>query len=486
MLIINADTDKFVVSQSNELMEATYSPALTTRAHKIARLIFSFISPDDKDLKLYTITIEALKQYLGYRSEVTWGRFHEDLKDIADKLNKEPIVIKSEDKILTAYLIAGYIIDFKKSTVTFEIPLILKPFLLELKRNFTRYPLLYIPKLRSSYSIRMYELLYQYKTIGYRLCDVTILQRMVGSEYSLYADFKRKVILIAQRDLAEHTDIRFDFEEVKAGRRISTIKFFIYANSLETPTQIPQTSPTQLGFLESSIEVSEKFSANLHKQLTILGVQEAQIQKFEQTGFQIIVSEHQRQVAQSRCGIAEKYFQEKVNLLKKLLDQTPTEGGGKLGNPIGFLIRALQEDWLDGQMAQKKQAQKEVLDNKKQRQETVRQIDRFDSRRNDLKRMWELEKAKLAQTLLTDEKILKKIFEEAKNGVDTSFQDIVFSPELSPRAAFEKGGMSRNLMFSRLEVSFQAQFEVINKPFRTELENLDLQIKELKDLFKLH
>ncbi|NJN35614.1 MAG: replication initiation protein [Saprospiraceae bacterium] len=179
MVIINseANTEKFVVVQSNDLVEAMYSPALTARAHKVARLIFSLISPEDKDLKLYTITIEALKRYLGYKTDVTWGRFNDDLRDIADRLNKEPIVIKTAENIITAYMIAGFVIDYKKATVTFEIPLLLKPFLLELKRNFTMYPLLYIPKLKSSYSIRLYELLYQYKTIGHRTFDIEDLQK---------------------------------------------------------------------------------------------------------------------------------------------------------------------------------------------------------------------------------------------------------------------------------------------------------------------
>ena len=232
MVIINTETntEKFVVVQSNDLIEALYSPALTARAHKVARLIFSLISPEDRDLKLYTITIEALKQYLGYKPDVTWGRFNDDLRDIADRLNKEPIVIKSTDNILTAYLIAGFVIDYKKGLVTFEIPLLLKPFLLELKKNFTIYPLLYIPKLKSSYSIRLYELLYQYKTIGNRTFELDDLQRKVGSDYELYGDFKRKVLSIAQRDLEEHTDIRFDYTEVKVVRKVHAIKFKIISN----------------------------------------------------------------------------------------------------------------------------------------------------------------------------------------------------------------------------------------------------------------
>ena len=100
MVTHTQNVEKYVVAQSNELVEAVYSPALTARAHKVARLIFSLISPDDKDLKLYTITVEALKKYLGFKEDTTWGRFHEDLKDIAERLNKEPIIIKTSSSMV--------------------------------------------------------------------------------------------------------------------------------------------------------------------------------------------------------------------------------------------------------------------------------------------------------------------------------------------------------------------------------------------------
>ncbi len=63
MFLLTNETNKFVVVQSNELIEASYSPELTTRAHKVARLILSLISPDDKDLKLYTVQSARSKTF---------------------------------------------------------------------------------------------------------------------------------------------------------------------------------------------------------------------------------------------------------------------------------------------------------------------------------------------------------------------------------------------------------------------------------------
>ena len=49
--------------------------------------------------------------------------------------------------------------------------------------------------------------------------------------YKLYADFKKKTIVVAQKELKEKTDICFEFEEIKIGRKIVEINFVILKNN---------------------------------------------------------------------------------------------------------------------------------------------------------------------------------------------------------------------------------------------------------------
>jgi len=49
--------ERFIVTQSNNLVEANYSPELTAQAHKTARFLLSLISPNDKDLRTYTVIL---------------------------------------------------------------------------------------------------------------------------------------------------------------------------------------------------------------------------------------------------------------------------------------------------------------------------------------------------------------------------------------------------------------------------------------------
>ena len=60
-----------VVTQANQLVEAHYSPGLTTRAHKIARMLVSLISPDDKELKFYKVKVDFIKRFLGQSESTT-------------------------------------------------------------------------------------------------------------------------------------------------------------------------------------------------------------------------------------------------------------------------------------------------------------------------------------------------------------------------------------------------------------------------------
>ena len=115
--------------------------------------------------------------------------------------------------------------------ITFEVNKNIKPYLLDLTNNFTQYYFENIAKLKSSFSIRMYELLKQYESVGSRRVSIQYLKDFLSiesSKFKKYNDFKRFVILVAQKELEEKTDIYFSFDEVKQGRKIIEIVFTIY------------------------------------------------------------------------------------------------------------------------------------------------------------------------------------------------------------------------------------------------------------------
>jgi len=121
--------------------------------------------------------------------------------------------------------------------IEFEVNPNLKPYLLNITNNFTAYDRSKISHLKSFYSIRLYELLKQYqdKTGGgwwkVTLDKLKEILKISEKQYKLYGHLKDKVILVAQKELYEKTDIKFTFEEQKKGRRIDVLTFYISPNN---------------------------------------------------------------------------------------------------------------------------------------------------------------------------------------------------------------------------------------------------------------
>lgn len=335
--------DKFLVTQSNRLIEADYSNAnLPARTMKIARLIVAKISPNDKDFRLIKINNRAIKQYLGYKTSVPYNRFHADLDDICKRLNEEPIRIKTDSNtLLNAFFISSWEINFKEGFTIFEISGRLKKYLLELKQNYTSYQLKNIPKLNSGYSIRMYELLYQYKSIGKRKFELDDLKKKIGCNYDLYGHFKKKALEKAQIDLRTNTDIRFEYEEIKKGRKVSALIIYIYPNN-------PKQDDPQgvLAFLDNDERVGKdkEFPAHIGQAMLSLGIGASTIERYLALGFDIIKNKEAKEAAQKRCKTIDVYYLEKLTLL---------EQSKAASNPAGFFINALKEDWKSPHLFQR-------------------------------------------------------------------------------------------------------------------------------------
>ena len=466
MFLLTNETNKFVVVQSNELVEASYSPELTTRAHKVARFILSLISPDDNDLKLYTVPISTLKAFLGFKENAAWGNFYPEIKDIAEKLNQEPIVIKSGEKVTTAYFVAGYEIDAAARTVTFEVSLLLKPYLLALKRNFTRYPLNYIARLRSAYSIRLYELLCQYRSIGHRTFDLATLQLLLGSNYEFYGNFKDKVLTIAKRDLVSNTDIDFDYVEIKTARKVTALKFTIFANSpIVADDAILEVLP-----LPIQAEAVPLFSAETLQKLTQWGLKTDALKKYTSKGFSIILDEKQREQAILRCNnVLETYYLEKLAFCQQV-------NKGTARNQVGFFIKALQEDWRDGIISKTN-----AIVAKPKANNQAAQIKQLEARIKEVKNQWQAAKQPIYEKIMSDTEGFALLYEAVREK-SGSLKYTIFPSNLSPVSIFNNNGMASNLLKVKMEEQHATQFETINEIFRSNLQQLEVALNALMSL----
>jgi plasmid replication initiation protein len=222
------------VTKANTLVEASYRLSLTQQ--RIVLFMTSLVQPEDEDFKTYRIHVRDLMDIL----DIDRSHLYAQMILMIRNLMKVVVTIPLPDeKHLDTHWINSqeYEIGGGYSDITFDPKL--KPFLLHLKEKFTTYKLENVMKLKSIYSIRIYELLKQYQGIGKRTITIDSLRKMLGielKEYSLYGDFKRKVILVAHHEINEKTDILFEYREIKLSRKVNELEFTITKKTPPAPT----------------------------------------------------------------------------------------------------------------------------------------------------------------------------------------------------------------------------------------------------------
>ena len=103
------------------------------------------------------------------------------------------------------------------------------PLITRLEENFTKYELEQVSRLTSSYAIRLYELLIQWRSAGKTpVFDLSIFRQQLGVEphqYKTMSNFKTYVLDFALNQINELTDIIAKYEQHKKGRTISGFSF---------------------------------------------------------------------------------------------------------------------------------------------------------------------------------------------------------------------------------------------------------------------
>lgn len=232
---------ELLVVKSNKLIEGRYK--LTLGEQRVIILMTANIKPDDDDFKTYKLKVSDLMKLLDIKNKGTYA----DIAKITKQLMSKILEIKEPDGLLQIGWLSSAKYYNDQGLVDLRFDPGLRPYLLKLKEQFTGYHLTTVLRLSSVYSIRIYELLKQYKEIGRRTFKLEYLREILGikNEYSRYNDFKKRVIIPAFKELPEKTDLRFDFQEIKRGRRIIEIEFHVSPNQGYKQPKLPLPEPEQ-------------------------------------------------------------------------------------------------------------------------------------------------------------------------------------------------------------------------------------------------
>lgn len=107
------------------------------------------------------------------------------------------------------------------------------PYFFEYQNNFFTYKLCNVIKINSPNAKRMYDILKQHQKQSeytFSLDELRELLFIEKNQYPRYNSFRERILLPAQKELSENTDIKFAFEPITKGRKVTHIKFVIRTN----------------------------------------------------------------------------------------------------------------------------------------------------------------------------------------------------------------------------------------------------------------
>jgi len=217
-----------VVVKANTLIQKSRF-SLSAQQQKIILFIISQIEPYDDDFKLYQFKITDFCKVCGIDPHGDiYPLLKEQIKTISDK--SLWIELDNGKETLLRWIEKPYI-DSNSGTIEIKLDKDMKPFLLQLKEKFTEYDLIYTLNFKSKYSIRLYEYL---KSIHYKKLkkyefeiDIHRFQKLLDSDYKEFRDFHSRVLKPAQKEINELSDILFNYELIKDGRKTTAIHLII-------------------------------------------------------------------------------------------------------------------------------------------------------------------------------------------------------------------------------------------------------------------
>ena len=269
----------YLVRQSNQLIEASYS--LTVNENKLIRLVASMIKTEEKKFKEYEFRIKDIIKLFGVKNQHKYI----EIPQLTKNLMKKIFTIKEGN----VYTQLSWFCSTKYKTgegiVAFKFAPELQKYLLELTSNYTQYQLKNVLRFKSTYSFRFYELLKQLENLNEecRTFPIEDLRYYLGLDkqlYSQYGDFKKRVIIPAQKELIEKTDIIFDFEEIKIQKKVSKLRIFVKFNPINKEDVKPIVSEKD----KIAYNLIEKFRSKYKSELNFARV----VDMIEKKGIEIV------------------------------------------------------------------------------------------------------------------------------------------------------------------------------------------------------
>ena len=439
-----------LIRKSNNLVEGKYRFDIWEM--RVFTKMLTLILPNDEDFKEYRI---YLKDVIEDFNLTTDKQAYNLLKGGAVKLMKKEIKIvrdtdEGEKEFLTHIAVGldSFTSKSQGSYIDISFHPKMKPFLLQLQTQFLMYDVRNILQLQSSFSVRIYELLKQYERIGKRTFTLAELKDTlaVADKYPLYANFKQRVILKAQEDLENYTDIKFTFEEDKRGKAVHSIVFYILSNkTVVEQRKLPET-------VEKVVSVTNPQEQEKTTSKEIYSL----IEHFQGVNIKTVNEWLEK--------YPPKYVIERIEILKKYQKE-----GRVIKNPMGYLQKLMLQDVLF--IPQKQETKNPKTDTKQQ--ENIKAIIKRKEKELESLRIdyYENQNRLVTEFFIKNPDIQDKIIERLTFGAE-------YNKQLSLKANLARASFVA-VLNTKVRELYPAIFKELDEPFVRQENSLKQELRTI-------
>ncbi|MEY2888206.1 MAG: hypothetical protein RL027_546, partial [Pseudomonadota bacterium] len=136
-----------------------------------------------------------------------------------------------QDRFLTMF--TEFIADYETNTIAYRFNDSFIMYFTDICKDYFKLSVQEVIALNSTHAIRIYQILKTKQNMTQCAFEYNVLElkKMINiqDKYKLYSDFKRKVIELAKQQInnSEASQFNIDYEEIKTGKAVTSIKFHI-------------------------------------------------------------------------------------------------------------------------------------------------------------------------------------------------------------------------------------------------------------------
>jgi len=214
---------KKLIVKNNKLISARYK--LSTVENKLITIILMKFQ-ENPDCETFEISQHVIKEIYKPKDNNFIKIMIESFHSIMSRRIR--IDLDNGDILLSRWFAS--ILIKKNGIIEFDVARRLKPYLKDLKANFTKVEVDSILNMNSFHACRLYELMKKRLVIGnltFTILEIKELLKINKREYKTYGSFKQCVLIRSITQINKHTDIRVSIKEFRRSRKVVKIQFKI-------------------------------------------------------------------------------------------------------------------------------------------------------------------------------------------------------------------------------------------------------------------